>query len=166
MAEITFKGNPVKTNGYLPEVGTKAPDFKLTRTDLSDLTLKDLKGKRVILNIFPSLDTSVCAQSVRTFNERVNQLDNAVVVDVSKDLPFAHARFCSAEGIENVISSSEMRDHSFGDTYGVRMVDGPLAGLLSRAVVVLDESHKVIHTEQVPEIGQEPDYDTAIQALK
>ncbi|MBD3325908.1 thiol peroxidase [candidate division KSB3 bacterium] len=165
MAEITLKGNPIHTCGELPAVGSQAPDFTLTKTDLSDLSLKDLAGKRVILNIFPSVDTSVCALSVKTFNDEVKKLDNAVVVGVSADLPFAHDRFNKEGGIEDLISTSELHDRSFGEAYGVRIVDGPLAGLLSRAVVVIDEHGKVIYTEQVPEIGQEPDYQAALKTL-
>lgn len=166
MAKITFKGNPVNTLGNLPAVGTKAPDFRLTDTNLQDLSLANFSGKRVVLNIFPSLDTPVCAASVRRFNAEVEKMDNTVVVCASMDLPFAHKRFCSTEGLENVISASEYKDRSFGDTYGVRMVDGPLAGLLSRAVVVIDEQGKVVYTEHVPEIGQEPNYEAARAALK
>ncbi|MBN2423464.1 MAG: thiol peroxidase [Calditrichaceae bacterium] len=166
MAEITLKGNKIYTIGNLPEVGSKAPDFVLTKTDLSDFSLKDLRGKRVVLNIFPSLDTSVCAMSVRRFNDEAQKLENTVVVCASMDLPYAHKRFCATEGLENVLSASELRDKNFGNLYGVRIVDGPMAGLLSRAVVILDEQGKVVYTEQVPEIGQEPDYQKAINALK
>lgn len=166
MAEIKFKGNPVHTQGQLPEVGTKAPDFKLTNTDLSEISLSELNGKRVVLNIFPSVDTGVCAASVRRFNELAGSMDNTAVVNVSKDLPFAHKRFCGAEGIENVESTSSFRDPEFSSRYGVDMTDGPLAGLMSRAVVVLDENGNVKYTEQVPDITQEPDYDSALNALK
>ena len=165
MAQITLQGNPIHTAGELPAVGGSAPDFVLTRTDLSDVRLSDFAGKRVVLNIFPSVDTSVCAISVRKFNEAVQKLDNAVVLGVSADLPFAHDRFNKAEGIEDLISVSEVRDRSFGDAYGVRMTDGPLAGLLSRAVVVIDGDGRVLHREQVPEITQEPDYEAALAAL-
>jgi thiol peroxidase len=166
MAEIKFKGNPVNTQGQLPEVGTKAPDFKLTNTDLSEVSRDALSGKRVVLNIFPSVDTGVCAASVRRFNELAGSIENTAVVNVSKDLPFAHKRFCGAEGIENVVSTSSFRDPEFSSRYGVDMVDGPLAGLMSRAVVVLDENGNVKYTEQVPDITQEPDYDSALNALK
>jgi thiol peroxidase len=166
MARITFKGNPVNTSGNLPAVGTKAPDFRLTKTDLSDIGLKDLAGKKVVLNIFPSIDTGVCQASVRRFNQEASKLSDTVVVGVSKDLPFAHNRFCGAEGLKAVVSASELRDSSFGSAYGVRIADGPLAGLLSRAVVVLDASGTVVYTEQVPEIAQEPNYDAALSALK
>jgi thiol peroxidase len=166
MSPIAFKGNEVNTAGSLPEVGSQAPDFKLTKTDLSDVGLQEYKGKRIVLNIFPSVDTGVCAASVRQFNQRVSDLDNTVVISASKDLPFAHKRFCEAEGIKNVVATSEMRDTSFSDAYKVTMTNGPLAGLFSRAVVVIDENGKVTYTEQVPEITQEPDYDKVIDALK
>ncbi len=165
MAEITFKGDKVHTVGDLPREGSQAPDFKLTDKNLNDVKLSDLKGKKVILNIFPSLDTSVCAQSVREFNKRATDVDNTLVLSVSKDLPFAHSRFCSSEGIENVISASEFKNNEFGETYGVSIADGPLSGLFSRAVVVIDEDGKVKYTQQVPEIAEEPDYDAAINAL-
>lgn len=160
-----LKGNPIHTVGSLPETGSQAPAFSLTKTDLSDVCLADLKGKRVILNIFPSIDTAVCAMSVRKFNEAASRLENTEVLCASLDLPFAHNRFCGAEGIEGVSSVSELRNRDFGNDYGLRIIDGPLAGLLSRAVVVIDENGKVIYTEQVPEIGQEPDYESAIAAL-
>lgn len=165
MAEITLKGNPIHTSGNLPEVGSQAPDFSLTKTDLSDVSLSDLKGKRIILNVFPSIDTPTCATSVRTFNEEASRLENTEILCVSLDLPFAHARFCGAEGLERVSSVSELHNRNFGDDYGLRITDGPLATLLSRAVIVLDENGKVLYTEQVPEIGQEPDYQSAIAAL-
>lgn len=165
MANITLKGNPIHTVGNLPEVGSQAPDFKLTKTDLSDVTLADFKGKRIILNISPSLDTSICATSVRKFNEEAVKLDNTVVLYASLDLPFAHNRFCTTEGIENVVSLSELHDRNFGESYGVRIVDGPMAGLYSRAVVVIDEDGKVAYTEQVPEIVQEPNYEAALAIL-
>lgn len=164
MATTALKGNPVQTSGELPGIDGRAPGFTLTGTDLSDLTASELEGRRVVLNIFPSVDTGVCAQSVRTFNERATDLDGTTVVCVSADLPFALARFCGAEGIENVTAASTFRS-DFGRTYGVQMVDGPFRGLLARAVVVLDEEGKVLYTELVPEIGQEPDYDAAIAAL-
>jgi thiol peroxidase len=166
MAKITLKGTPINTIGNLPETGTRAPDFTLTKTDLSDLSLKDYSGKRIILNIFPSLDTDVCANSVRHFNVAAEKLSNTVVLCVSRDLPFAHKRFCTTEGLENVISASELRDSRFGEDYGVRIIDGPLAGLFARAVIIIDESGKIIYTEQVPEITQEPDYKTALNNLK
>lgn len=166
MAKITFKGNAAHTAGTLPAAGSAAPDFKLTKSDLSDASLKDYLGKKVVLNIFPSLDTPVCAASVRRFNAEASKLDNTVVLCISRDLPFAQGRFCAAEGLNNVITASEYKDSSFSDAYGVRIQDGPLAGLFSRAVVVVDESGKVKYTEQVPEIAQEPDYARALAALK
>jgi thiol peroxidase len=166
MAKITFKGNPINTVGTLPAVGSKAPDFKLTKTDLADVSLKDFAGKKVILNIFPSIDTGVCATSVRKFNQEAAALPNTVVVGVSKDLPFAHKRFCGAEGINAVVTTSDLREGTFGKSYGVTMTEGPLAGLLSRSVVVLDEKGTVKYTEQVPEITQEPDYAKALAAVK
>jgi thiol peroxidase len=166
MAEITFKGKPVHTSGDLPEVGGKAPDFRLTRTDLTDITLDDLKGKKLVFNIFVSVETPVCAESVRRFNNAVTRLENTEVLCISRDLPFAHARFNKAEGLENVISASELRSLHFGRDYGVRITDGPMAGLLARALVVVDEDGKVLHTELVPEIGEEPDYDSALQVLE
>lgn len=162
MTKITLKGNPVNTLGSLPKAGSPAPEIQLTRTDLSDVTLEDFKGKKVVMNIFPSLDTSVCAASVRRFNAEAGKLHNTVVLCISRDLPFAHNRFCTVEGLKNVIPLSELRDDSFGKDYGVRITDGPMEGLLSRAVVVLNESGKVVYTEQVPEIAQEPDYEEAI----
>ncbi len=164
MADITFKGNPVKTAGDLPAVGSAAPDFTLAGSDLSDVTLADQAGKRVVLNIFPSIDTGVCATSVRTFNELAASLDNTTVVCASADLPFALGRFCGAEGIDNVTVGSTFRS-TFADDYGTKMVDGPLAGLNARSVVVIDADGTVLHTELVPEIGQEPDYDAAVAAL-
>ena len=166
MAKITFKGNPINTVGTLPAVGSKAPDFKLTKTDLADVSLKDFAGKKVILNIFPSIDTGVCATSVRKFNQEAAGLSNTVVVGVSKDLPFAHKRFCGAEGINSVVTTSDLREGTFGKSYGVTMSEGPLAGLLSRSIVVLDEKGTVKYTEQVPEITQEPDYAKALAAVK
>jgi thiol peroxidase len=146
-------------------VGSSAPDFVLTKTDLSDVKLSDFRGKKVVLNVFPSIDTPVCAMSVRAFNARINQHPNAVVLCASRDLPFAHARFCGAEGLQNVISVSELRNREFGEAYGVRIAEGPLGGLFARAVVVIDERGKVIYRQLVPEIGQEPDYDQALAAL-
>lgn len=166
MAQITFKGNPVNTSGNLPEIGSKAPDFKLTSGDLSEKSLSDYKGKNVVLNIFPSVDTGVCAQSVRTFNEKVSAVDNTVVLCVSKDLPFALSRFCAAEGLNNVETLSDFKSNEFSNAYGVKMTDGPLNGLLSRAVVVINPEGNVVYNEQVPEIGQEPDYNNALQVLK
>lgn len=166
MAQITFKGNPVQTCGVLPSVGETAPDFCLTGTDLVDVSLRSFAGKRLVLNIFPSIDTAVCATSVRRFNAEAAQLDNTIILCISLDLPFAHKRFCGAEGLTAVHSVSEMRTRGFGEAYGVRMVDGPLAGLLSRAIVVLDGAGTVIYTEQVPEITTEPNYADALAALR
>jgi thioredoxin-dependent peroxiredoxin len=164
MAKITFKGSPVATVGELPAVGSQAPDFTLTKVDLSPLAKKELAGKRVVLNIFPSIDTGVCATSVRKFNQQAASMPNTVVVCVSKDLPFAHKRFCAAEGIDKVTSASWFRGPDFGQDYGVTMVDGPLAGLFARAVVVIDPAGKVVHSQLVPEIAQEPDYAKAVAA--
>lgn len=164
MASITFKNDPVSTVGELPTKGSKAPQFDLVGTDLGAVTSGDLAGKRVVLNIFPSVDTGTCAMSVRRFNELAAGLDNTTVLCVSRDLPFAQARFCGAEGIENVVSASAFRS-TFGEDYGVTMADGPLAGLLSRAVVVIDADGTVVYTQQVPEIADEPDYDAALAAL-
>ena len=166
MAKITFKGNPVNTAGSLPKVGSAAPDFKIVKTDLSTISLGELKGKKVVLNIFVSMDTPVCANSVRRFNVEASKLANTVILCISKDLPFAQKRFCGAEGLDSVIPASEYRDTSFSSAYGVLIVDGPLQGLLSRAVVVVDEKGTVVFTEQVPEIAQEPDYEKALAALK
>lgn len=164
MATTAFKGNPVSTVGELPAQGSSAPDFTVTSADLSDVSLKDLAGKRVVLNIFPSVDTGVCAASVRKFNELAAGLDNTAVVCVSADLPFALGRFCGAEGIDNVTATSVFRS-DFGKDYGVTMADGPLAGLLARSVVTLDENGQVTYTQLVPEIGTEPDYDAAVASL-
>lgn len=166
MSKITLGGNPVNTVGTLPAIGTTVPDFKIVKSDLSTLTYSDLKGKNVIFNIFPSLDTSTCASSVRQFNQKAASLENTVVLCVSKDLPFAHNRFCVAEGISNVITGSSFRDNSFGESFGVTMADGKLEGLLSRAVVIADEMGVVQYTEQVPEIASEPDYEAALNALQ
>jgi len=166
MSTITLKGSPVQTIGSLPKTGTPAPDFLLTKTDLSDVSISAFKGKKIILNIFPSLDTSVCATSVRRFNAKAAGCVNTVVLCVSADLPFAHSRFCTTEGLNDVVPLSTFRSVSFGKDYGVTIVDGALAGLLSRAVVVIDEKGIVAYGEQVPEIAQEPDYDAALNALR
>jgi len=165
MAQVTLGGNPVNTSGNLPAVGSAAPAFTLTNTDLSDVSLADYAGKRVVLNIFPSIDTPVCAASVKRFNEEAAKLGDAVVLCVSADLPFAHKRFCGAEGIDKVESLSTVRGGGFGDAYGVRLVDGPLAGVLARAIVVVGADGKVTHSQLVPEIKQEPDYTAALGAL-
>ncbi|HLU39737.1 MAG TPA: thiol peroxidase [Planctomycetota bacterium] len=166
MATITFKGNPIRTVGDLPRPGAPAPEFHLVKTDLSPLSSKDLAGKQVVLNIFPSVDTSVCATSVRRFNQEAAKVPDAVIVTVSKDLPFALKRFCAAEGIEKVITTSDFRSDAFGKAYGTLIQDGPLAGLHARAVVVIGKDGKVVHSELVPEIGNEPDYEKALAALR
>ncbi len=165
MAQITLKGTPLHTSGDLPKVGSAAPAFTLVRTDLSEVSGKDLVGQRVVLNIFPSLDTPTCAASVRKFNARANEKPNTTILCVSADLPFAQKRFCGAEGLDNVVPASTFRSADFGKTYGVTMTDGPLKGLLARAVVVVDGAGKVVHTELVPEIAQEPDYNAALAVL-
>ncbi|MFZ2273556.1 thiol peroxidase [uncultured Corynebacterium sp.] len=164
MADTAISGTPAHTVGDLPAVGAAAPAFTTVNADLQDVSLSDFAGKRVILNIFPSVDTGVCANSEREFNKRATGLDNTVVVSVSKDLPFALGRFCAAEGIENVTATSSFRS-SFSEDYGVRLLDSPLAGVLARAVVVIDTDGTVLHTELVPEITTEPDYDAALAAL-
>jgi thiol peroxidase len=166
MSVITFKGISVRTNGKLPETGVQAPDFVLVQTDLSEVSLTAFKGKKVLLNIFPSLDTGVCAASVRRFNKEVVALDNTLVLAISKDLPFAHARFCTIEGIENVKALSAFRYPEFERDYGLLMIDGPLKGLLARAVVTINEAGNVVYTELVPEITQEPDYNAAIASIR
>ncbi|CAE6917072.1 MAG: thiol peroxidase [Pseudomonadaceae bacterium] len=165
MAQVTLRGNPVTVDGQLPQVGQQAPAFQLVGTDLSDISLSSMAGKRKVLNIFPSVDTPTCATSVRKFNTEASGLDNTVVLCISADLPFAQARFCGAEGLENVVSLSTMRGTEFLKNYGVALVDGPLAGVAARAVVVLDENDKVLHSELVAEIGTEPDYSAALAAL-
>lgn len=164
MAQVLFRGTPLHTVGELPAVNTPAPAFTLTGADLSDITLSDFAGKRVILNIFPSIDTGVCATSVREFNKRAASTDNTVVLCVSADLPFAASRFCAAEGIENVITASTFRS-TFADDYGTRFLDGPVAGLNARAVVIIDENGTVTYIQLVPETSNEPDYDAAFAAL-
>jgi len=164
MATVTLRGNPIHTSGELPAVGSQAPDFTVTGADLSDITLDSFSGKSLILNIYPSVDTPTCAASTRAFNQRAAGRDDTVVLCVSQDLPFAFSRFCGAEGIENVKTGSAFRS-SFLDDYGIELVDGPLRGLAARAVVVVDGDGKVTYTELVPEIGQEPDYDSALAAL-
>ncbi|WP_108868247.1 thiol peroxidase [Aquimarina aquimarini] len=165
MASITLKGNAIHTSGDLPKVGEKAPDFELVNTDLSTAKLSDYKGNRVVLNVFPSVDTGICATSVREFNKEASNLSNTKVLCISHDLPFAQDRFCGAEGLENVINHSDFRTGKFGKDYGLDIVDGPLQGLHSRAVIVLDENGTVLYTEQVPEIVQEPDYIAALKTL-
>lgn len=165
MATVTLQGNPINISGNLPAVGTEAPCFTAVKADLSEVSLCDLKGKRVILNIFPSVDTGICAKSVREFNVKAANLDNTVVLCLSKDLPFALGRFCGAEGIDKVVSASLFRYPDFATKYGVGMIDGPLAGLLARSVVVVDTDGKVLYTELVPEIAQEPNYEAALAVL-
>lgn len=165
MPAITFKGSKVNTSGELPKVGNIAPDFILVKNDLTELSLKDFKGKNIILNIFPSLDTGVCAASVRRFNKDAAGMKNTVVLAVSADLPFASGRFCTAEGIENVVPASVFRNPEFAKNYGLLMIDGPLKGLLARAVIVINPQGKIEHVELVPEITQEPDYQSAIGSI-
>ena len=165
MASITLKGNPVSTVGELPSAGNPAPAFTGVKSDLSECALGDLAGKKVVLNIFPSIDTGVCAASTHRFNQEAQSLENTVVLCISVDLPFALGRFCGAEGLENVVPVSVFRNPEFGSDYGVTIADGPLSGLLSRAVVVINESGNVVYTEQVPEITQEPDYAAALAAI-
>ena len=165
MAQITLKGNPVETIGNLPSVGSEAPDFAVVKNDLSEICLNQFAGKRLVLNIFPSVDTPTCAASVRSFNQAASTVENTAVLCISADLPFAMTRFCGAEGLENVFSGSVYRSPEFGSDYGVEITTGPLKGLLSRAVVVVDESGKVIYTEQVGEIADEPNYEAALASL-
>ena len=165
MANITLKGNDIHTIGNLPEVGLSLKDLALVNDKLEVKTLEDYNGKRKIFNIFPSIDTGICAASARKFNEEAGNLENTVVINVSKDLPFALGRFCAAEGLDHVETLSDFRG-TFGDDYGVTIVDGPMKGLLSRAVIVTDENNNVVYTEQVPEIVQEPNYENALNALK
>lgn len=165
MAKVTLKGNQIETSGELPKVGTKAPEFTLTSTDLSTKKLSDFAGSKVVLNIFPSVDTGTCAQSVREFNQKASELDNTKVLCISHDLPFALSRFCGAEGLNNVVSLSDYKNGSFGKSYGVDFVTGPLEALHSRSVVVLDEEGTVLYTEQVSETVNEPNYKAALEAL-
>ncbi|MBL0713797.1 MAG: thiol peroxidase [Desulfosarcina sp.] len=166
MAQVTFKGNPVQTIGNLPAVGEATPGLTLVDKDLQEISLQDYAGKKIVLNIFPSIDTPTCAMSVRKFNAEVGQLSKAVAVCASMDLPFAHARFCGAEGLDQVVSASAFRNAEFGEHYGVRITDGPLKGLFARAVVVVDENGRVVYNQLVPEIADEPDYTAALQALQ
>ena len=165
MADITLKGNPINTIGNLPKVGSKASEFSLKTVALATNSLSDFIGKNVVLNIFPSVDTGTCATSVREFNKQAAELENTVVLCISKDLPFAQARFCGAEGIENVVMLSDFANGSFGKDYGLEITNGPLANLHSRAVIVLDANGKVIHTEQVSDIVDEPNYEAALNAI-
>ena len=166
MGKTALQGAPVNINGDLPETGSMAPSFTLIKSDLSEVSIKNFAGKNIVLNIFPSIDTPVCATSVRTFNKQAAEFEHTVVLCVSKDLPFAQARFCGAEGLDNVITLSDFRSGKFGIDYGIEMADSPLAGLLGRAIVVIDKSGKVQYTELVPEIAQEPDYDAALNSIK
>ena len=166
MATVTLKGNPIDVAGSFPQKGQKAPAFKLVAKDLKDVSLADYAGKRKVLNIVPSLDTAVCATSTRKFNEKAGSLANAVVLVISADLPFAAGRFCSTEGLENVVTLSTLRGREFMKAYGVEITSGPLAGVTARGVVVLDENDTVLHAELVPEIAQEPNYDAALDSLK
>lgn len=166
MAKITLGGNPIETVGELPKKGEKTPNFKLTATDLADKTQDDFKGSRLVLNIFPSIDTGTCAQSVRTFNKKASQLENTKVLCISKDLPFAMGRFCGAEGLDNVISLSDYKSGNFGKQFGLTINNGPLETLHSRCVVVVDTDGTILHTEQVPEIADEPNYEAALEALQ
>ena len=165
MTKITLKGNPINTIGKLPKVGKKAPKFTLIKNDLSKVKLEDFKGSKLILNISPSLDTGTCATSIRKFNKEATKLENTKVLYISRDLPFAQARFCGAEGIENVITLSDFAKGKFGKKYGLTIEDGPMANLLSRAIVIIDEKGIVTYTEQVPEIVDEPNYEAALKAL-
>lgn len=166
MSTVTLAGNPIHLAGQFPKVGDGAPSFTLVGTDLADVSLKDYAGKRKVLNIVPSLDTPVCQTSTRKFNERASAQRNTVVLVIAADLPFAMKRFCETEGLKNVVSLSTMRGREFMANYGVEIIDGPLAGITARAVVVLDEHDKVVHAELVPEIKQEPNYDAALAVLK
>jgi thioredoxin-dependent peroxiredoxin len=166
MAKITLHGAQIETVGFLPVIGTIAPSFRLTKADLSDASLSDFDGKKKILNIVPSLDTGICALSAKRFNEEASSLSNTVVLTISADLPFAQSRFCKSERLERIVALSQMRDHRFGLEYGVEISTGPMAGLLSRAIVVLDSKNLVAYVEQVPEIGQEPNYGKALEALR
>jgi thiol peroxidase len=164
MSAVTLGGNPVNTNAALPAIGSAAPQFQLVGNDLSEISLQDFKGQRVILNIFPSIDTPTCATSVRTFNKMANDLTNTKVLCISKDLPFAQKRFCGSEGLENVVNLSDFRDGSFGTDYGVTLIDSVLKGLHARAIVVIDETGKVAYSELVSEIANEPNYEAALNA--
>lgn len=166
MATVKFHGGAVNTIGNLPKVGSKAPDFQLVKGDLSRTSLNDYKGQRILLNIFPSVDTGVCATAMRKFNERASEATNAKVLCVSEDLPFAQGRFCAAEGIKNVETLSDFDGAAFATSYGVKMTDGPLKGLMARAIVALDENHNVIYTELVDEVASEPNYDAALANFK
>lgn len=166
MAQVYLKGNPVDTIGELPAIGTQAPDFTLTKTDLSNVRLNDFTGQSVVLNIFPSIDTPVCAMSVRRFNKEVDNLENTSILCISADLPFSHERFCEIEELDDVMALSVFRSPEFGKDYGVTISSGPLTGLLSRAIVIINPEGKIIYTEQVQEISQQPNYEKALQVLR
>ncbi|MDX6182016.1 thiol peroxidase [Flavobacterium sp. Fl-77] len=165
MASITLGGNPIHTSGELPTVGSQLADFKLVQNDLSTASLSTFAGKKLVLNIFPSVDTGTCAASVRKFNESASKLENTTVLCISRDLPFAQKRFCGAEGLENVVNLSDFKEGSFGKTNGLEILDGPLAGLHSRVVIVVDSDGKILHAEQVAEIANEPNYEAALAVL-
>jgi thiol peroxidase len=165
MAKITHGGKPVNTSGNLPKVGSNAPDFNLVKSDLTNLKLSELKGKKVLLSIFPSQETGICSAAIRKFNQLAAGKENVIVLGISKDLPFAHKHFCESEGITNVVTLSGYRDQEFGKAYGVDTLDGPFAGLYARSIVIVDEKGKVIYTEQVPETAQEPNYEAALAVL-
>ncbi len=166
MAQITLKGSEVHTSGALPEVGSVAKNFRLVQNDLSIKTMGDFKGKRIVMNIFPSVDTGTCATSVRSFNKMASDLENTVVLCISRDLPFAQSRFCGAEGIENVVMLSDFNTGKFGTDYGLQIINGPLMGLESRCIVVINEEGNVLYTEQVSETIEEPNYEAALNSLK
>ena len=165
MSSINFKGSPLQLMGEFPKVGQSASDFKLVKDDLSELSLSDLKGKRVVLTTFPSVDTDVCALQLKTFNQKVGALDNTVLVSASMDLPFALSRFCGAEGVENAIATSDFRYRSLAESYGLGITEGPIQGLYARSVIILNENHEIVYTELVPEVTTEPNYDEALSAL-
>ncbi len=166
MAQIKFKGNLIHTEGNFPQAGTDAPDFQLIKADLSEVTLADMSGKKIIFNVFPSVDTAVCALQLKTFNERVASQDNVMLLFASMDLPFALSRFCATEGIENAVTTSDFRHHSLAKNYGVKMADGPLAGLYARATLVINEAGRVVYSELVDDVVNEPDYDAAMVSLR
>ncbi|WP_242204384.1 thiol peroxidase [Aestuariivivens insulae] len=166
MAILSLKGTPINSKGELPKVGDNAPDFELAAADLSNKTLNDYKGHKVIMNIFHSIDTGTCAASVRAFNKQASALENTKILCISKDLPFAMSRFCGAEGIDNVETLSDFRDGNFGEAYNLTYIDGPIRGLLARAIIILDENGKIIYTQQVQSVTEEPNYNEALEALR
>lgn len=165
MAQIKFKGNPINTAGDFPKVGTQAPDFQLIKADLTETTLADLAGKKVVFNIFPSIDTAVCALQLKTFSQKLASRDDVVLLFASMDLPFALNRFCAAEGINNAVTTSDFRYHSLAKNYGVKMIDGPLSGLYARATLIIDENGEVVYSQLVDDVVHEPDYDAALASL-